>query len=83
MFIQVRDTPNEQSLMFLPGCKVLPSGGTVHFQNIAEAHISPLAKSLFRIEGVKEILLASEFVTVVKVRTVHLEIQYAKTICNI
>ena len=68
MFIQVRDTPNPNSLMFLPGAKVLGSG-TVHFANAVDAKVSPLAKSLFRIEGVKEVFLAGDFLTVVKVRT--------------
>ena len=67
MFIQVRETPNPNSLMFLPGCKVLGSG-TVHFHSPGEGKTSPLARSLFRIEGVKEILLAGDFVTIVKVR---------------
>ncbi len=43
MFIQVRDTPNENSLMFLPGRQILPSG-TAQFNSIVEAKSSPLAR---------------------------------------
>ena len=74
MFIQVRDTPNPHSLMFMPGTKVLGSG-TVHFTNTLEAKTSPLAKSLFRVEGVKEVFLASDFITIVKVSLIKWEVQ--------
>ena len=80
MFIQVRDTPNANSLMFLPGRAVLPAG-TAHFNTPGEAKSSPLAKynnlcnyppltpcrALFRVDGVKQVFLASDFVTIVKV----------------
>ena len=45
MFIQTRDTPNPNSLVFLPGCDVLDEGnGTVSFAAGASAHASPLAR---------------------------------------
>ncbi len=43
MFIQVRDTPNENSLMFLPGRTVLKTG-TAQFNSINDAKSSPLAR---------------------------------------
>lgn len=43
MFIQTQETPNPNSLKFLPGCEVL-SSGTMDFPNVREAHSSPLAK---------------------------------------
>ncbi|CAH0720362.1 unnamed protein product, partial [Brenthis ino] len=66
MFIQTQETPNPNSLKFLPGCKVLESGQTLDFPNIGAAHCSPLAKMIFRIEGVKAVFFGSEFITVTK-----------------
>ena len=43
MFIQTQDTPNPNSLKFLPGKDVLGSG-TMDFPNVRAAHASPLAK---------------------------------------
>ena len=48
MFIQTQDTPNPQSLKFLPGRAVLEEGGTFDIPGIAQAAGSPLAKLLFR-----------------------------------
>ena len=43
MFVQVQDTPNPNSLKFVPGVSVLDSG-TVNFPNANEAQRSPLAR---------------------------------------
>ena len=67
MFIQTQDTPNPNSLKFLPGVKVLESGQTKDFPNVSDAYCSPLAKMLFRIEGVKSIFFGPDFITVTKV----------------
>jgi hypothetical protein len=61
MFIQTQNTPNPDSLKFLPGIPVLAAEGendtalpsTVDFPNAKSAFSSPLAKALFKIEGVK------------------------------
>ncbi|XP_026321558.1 NFU1 iron-sulfur cluster scaffold homolog, mitochondrial-like isoform X1 [Hyposmocoma kahamanoa] len=66
MFIQTQDTPNPNSLKFLPGTKVLEPGQTMDFPNIGAAQCSPLAKMLFRIEGVKGVFFGPEFITVTK-----------------
>ncbi|XP_028161689.1 NFU1 iron-sulfur cluster scaffold homolog, mitochondrial-like [Ostrinia furnacalis] len=66
MFIQTQDTPNPNSLKFLPGTKVLEAGQTMDFPNIGAAQCSPLAKMIFRIEGVKAVFFGPEFVTVTK-----------------
>lgn len=42
MFIQTQDTPNPNSLKFLPGTKVLEPGQTLDFPNIGAAQCSPL-----------------------------------------
>lgn len=66
MFIQTQETPNPNSLKFIPGVGVLQSG-TMDFPNVASAYNSPLAKLLFRIEGVKGVFFGTEFITVRKV----------------
>ncbi|XP_041981873.1 NFU1 iron-sulfur cluster scaffold homolog, mitochondrial-like isoform X1 [Aricia agestis] len=66
MFVQTQETPNPNSLKFLPGTKVLEPGQTLDFPNIGAAQCSPLAKMLFRIEGVKAVFFGSEFITVTK-----------------
>lgn len=65
MFIQTQDTPNPNSLKFLPGVKVLESG-TRDFPNAQSSHASPLAKQLFRIDGVKGVFFGTDFITVTK-----------------
>lgn len=67
MFIQTQETPNPNSLKFLPGVKVLEERQTMDFPSIKEAASSPLAKLLFRIEGVKGVFFGSDFITVTKI----------------
>ncbi|XP_067138361.1 NFU1 iron-sulfur cluster scaffold homolog, mitochondrial-like [Centruroides vittatus] len=65
MFIQTQETPNPNSMKFLPGIKVLESG-TVDFPNAMSAHTSPLARQLFRIDGIKSVFFGSDFITITK-----------------
>lgn len=65
MFIQTQETPNEHSLMFLPGQTVMEQG-TYDFPNARSAMVSPLAKKLFAIDGVSHVFFGSDFVTVSK-----------------
>ncbi|KAK9888268.1 hypothetical protein WA026_000531 [Henosepilachna vigintioctopunctata] len=67
MFIQTQDTPNPNSVKFLPGEKVLGEGQTIDFPNSQSAYCSPLGKLLFRIEGVKSVFLGPDFITVTKI----------------
>ncbi|XP_053658721.1 NFU1 iron-sulfur cluster scaffold homolog, mitochondrial-like [Anopheles marshallii] len=66
MFIQTQDTPNPDSLKFLPGVSVLEKGQTMDFPSVSSAQCSPLAKLLFRVEGVRSVFFGSEFVTISK-----------------
>ncbi|XP_053660839.1 NFU1 iron-sulfur cluster scaffold homolog, mitochondrial-like [Anopheles marshallii] len=66
MFIQTQDTPNPDSLKFLPGVSVLEKGQTMDFPAVSSARCSPLAKLLFRVEGVQSVFFGSEFVTITK-----------------
>lgn len=65
MFIQTEQTPNPQTLKFLPG-RVVMEEGTAFFQNINEANNSSFAKRLFEIEGVSGVFFGSDFITITK-----------------
>ena len=65
MFIQTEQTPNPQTLKFLPG-RVVMKEGTSFFQNIGEAVDSPLAKRLFILDGVTGVFFGSDFITITK-----------------
>lgn len=47
MFIQTQETPNPDSLKFLPGVEVLGPGNTMDFPTGQSAHCSPLGKLAF------------------------------------
>lgn len=66
MFIQTQETPNPDSLKFLPGTKVLEPGNTYDFPTGTSAFCSPLAKLLFRVEGVRSVFFGSDFITISK-----------------
>jgi Fe-S cluster biogenesis protein NfuA len=66
MFIQTEATPNPATLKFLPGLTVLETG-TVDFRNPEDAaERSPLADSLFAVEGVTAVFLGGDFISVSK-----------------
>ena len=66
MFIQTEQTPNSNSLKFLPGTAVSTTNRTFEFNSRRESMKSPLAKKLFQIEGVKSVLFGPDFITVTK-----------------
>tara|TARA_B100000575_G_C22831497_1_gene488160 strand:+ start:51 stop:614 length:564 start_codon:yes stop_codon:yes gene_type:complete len=65
MFIQTEQTPNPQTLKFLPG-KVVMNDGTAFFQNLDEAKNSPFATRLLNIDGVEGVFFGSDFITITK-----------------
>ncbi len=65
MFIQTEDTPNPAALKFLPGRPVLETG-VAEFTDREAAARSPLARLLFEIDGVANVFLGSDFITVTK-----------------
>lgn len=67
MFIETHATPNMNSLKFHPGKPVLKSG-TMDFPNRREAMQSPLAKAIFRIDGVDGVFFGPDFITVTKAK---------------
>ena len=73
MFIQTEQTPNPQTLKFLPG-KVVMEDGTAFFQNVQEALNSPFAKRLFEVEGVEGVFFGSDFITITKNQSIDWQI---------
>lgn len=72
MFIQTADTPNPQSMKFLPGRPVLGEGALgMDFPTMESAAASPLAQSLFEIDGVTGVYLGGDFITVTKAEAVE------------
>ena len=65
MFIQTEETPNPNTLKFLPGREVMLSG-TMDFPTSTAAAQVPLVKDLFSIEGVKSIFLGADYLSVTK-----------------
>ncbi len=65
MFIQTTDTPNPNTLKFLPEAPVHPSG-TAFYVSAEEASASPLARRLFAVDDVRAVFLAGDFITVTK-----------------
>ena len=65
MFIQTEETPNPSTMKFIPGKDVMgDSGKTIYFKDSTDAKNSPLAISLFDIEGVEGVFLGSDFLTI-------------------
>ena len=65
MFIQTEQTPNPQTLKFLPG-RVVMKEGTAFYQNSDETADSPFAKRLFAVDGVDGVFFGSDFITITK-----------------
>lgn len=76
LFIQTEPTPNPESIKFVPGKEVLPAdqnetGLYVTRNDKSEIARSPLAKTLFTLDGVKAVYLGPEFVTITKFAEAH------------
>ena len=65
MFIQTEDTPNPDTLKFMPGSVILKNR-TADFSNPESANGSPLASRLFSVEGVNRVFFATDFISVTK-----------------
>ena len=64
MFIQTEETPNPESLKFLPGVTI--SSMPMNFLEKENALNSPLAQKLFDLDSVKSVFLGPDFITVTK-----------------
>lgn len=65
MFIQTEETPNPDSLKFIPGRTVLEAG-TASFSTLDECHRSPFARRLLSVDGVEAVFFGSDFITITK-----------------
>ncbi len=59
-------TPNPDSIKWVLGEPLLPSGRSAHFSEPVEPATSPLAARLFAVEGVVAVFVAANFITVTK-----------------
>lgn len=66
MFIQTEQTPNPNTLKFIPGVEVLGPGKTYEFKDVLQARVSPLAEKLFQIENVEGVFFGEDFISVSK-----------------
>ena len=64
MFVQTQETPNPNSLKFLPGKKV-SNDGPYEFLNVNETEI-PILKHILSINGVTGIFLSEDFISINK-----------------
>ena len=65
MFIQTEDTPNPDTLKFMPGDIVLKTG-SVDYSSKESSVNSPLASRLFEIDGVSRVFLSLDFISITK-----------------
>ena len=65
MFIQTETTPNPATLKFLPGRSVM-SESALDMRDARAAEASPLARSLFAIDGVSGVFFGADFISVTK-----------------
>ncbi len=66
MFIQIQETPNPNTLKFIPGIAVTNSNKVFIFNSKEECKESKLAESLFDIENVKSVFFGSDFISITK-----------------
>jgi Fe-S cluster biogenesis protein NfuA len=74
MFIQIEETPNPNTLKFLPGFAILNEGETADFSNANEIKNSKLAANLFQIEHVVRVFFGHDFISVTKLGEVNWDI---------
>lgn len=65
MFIQTQDTPNPSTIKFMPGIEVLKNT-TRNYAKNDNFRESPLADSIFLIDGVEGVFLGGDFISVTK-----------------
>ena len=63
--VTVSTTPNEHAMKYTLNCNAIESGYKT-FKNAQESEGCPVAKALFAIDGVEQVFLMADFVTVNK-----------------
>ncbi|HIG23922.1 MAG TPA: NifU family protein [Henriciella marina] len=66
MFIQTEPTPNPDTIKFIPGETVAGAVGPFDFAGVEEAGSSPLAQTVFNVDGVTRVFLGPDFLSVSK-----------------
>ncbi len=70
MFIQCEETPNPETLKFIPDGQIVAGDRICEFLNQKQAsNISPLAMQLFTIDGIKSLFFGRDFITITKKKT--------------
>ena len=65
MFIQTEAMPDQSRMKFFPG-EIVLTAGSAEFLNQETAQRSPLASRLFEVEGVKAVMLYTDFIAITK-----------------
>lgn len=65
MFIQTQDTPNPQTLKFIPGVQILKTG-TKSYAKEDNRNDAPIVDAIFKINGVHSVFLGKDFISVTK-----------------
>lgn len=73
MFIQTEETPNPESLKFLPGAKVSDRGPT-NFKSLEDCSSSTLAAQIMQAKYVKSVFFGEDFITVTKQKDKNWEV---------
>ena len=63
--VNVSTTPNENAMKYTLNCNSIESGHKT-YANAEAAEDSPLAKALFAIDGVSQVFLMADFISVTK-----------------
>ncbi|KAF3921347.1 hypothetical protein ABW20_dc0101763 [Dactylellina cionopaga] len=72
LFIQTAPTPNPDALKFIPGLPILPEkASTIEYTDGRQTANSPLARSLFQLDGVQSVFYGQDFITVTKTSDSH------------
>ena len=66
MFIQTQDTPNPNTLKFIPGIDVIKHGSSRQFNKNDDCKESSLAKQLFEINGIESVFFGNDFISITK-----------------
>lgn len=69
MFIQVSETPNPQTMKFIPGIPIMPSGKTASFSRQEPNQSSSLAKILLDVADIEGVFFSDNFIAVTKAET--------------
>ncbi len=83
MFIQIEDTPNPNTLKFLPGFTILDEGQTADFASIDDAKNSQLASELLKIEYVIRVFFGHDFISVTKLDKVNWDVLKVEVLTTI